>query len=42
MKNKKKQKKQKPVVKELTVKGTLAAFKVIVDNFTPAGYTRIS
>jgi hypothetical protein len=41
MPKKVKQKKEQPVVKELSVKGTLAAMKVIVDNFTPSGYTRI-
>lgn len=29
-----------PACKESTAKGALKAFKVIVDNFTPPGYTR--
>jgi hypothetical protein len=33
--------KKHSVAKKLSVKGTLAAMKVIVDNFTPSGYTRI-
>ena len=37
----KKAKKKQPVAKKLSVEGTLAAMKVIVDNFTPSGYTRI-
>jgi hypothetical protein len=37
----KKIKKKQTAVKKLSVKGTLAAMKVIVNNFTPSGYTRI-